>query len=169
MLQATEKGVPFLPLRGLIGSDILAHRPDWKVIDNPMAGGGDPIVLLPALSPDVAVFHAAMADAEGNVWVGRRRECATIAHAAKRSLVTVERIVPGSFLEDERLAPGAINATYIEAVAVAARGAWPVALLDAYPFDAAHIAEYARLARTEAGFQAYLERYVLAEPQQEAA
>lgn len=169
MLQATEKGVPFLPLRGLIGSDILAHRPDWRVIDNPMAEGGDPIVLLPALSPDVAVFHAAMADAEGNVWVGRRRECATIAHAAKRSLVTVERIVPGSFLEDERLAPGAINATYIEAVAVAARGAWPVALLDEYPFDAAHIAEYARLARTEAGFQAYLERYVLAEPQQEAA
>ena len=33
--QAAEKGVPFMPLRGLIGSDVLAHRPDWKVIDNP--------------------------------------------------------------------------------------------------------------------------------------
>ena len=38
MLQAAEKGVPFMPLRGVIGSDILAHRPDWKVIDNPFAG-----------------------------------------------------------------------------------------------------------------------------------
>ena len=33
--QAAEKGVPFMPLRGLIGSDVLAHRPDWKTIDNP--------------------------------------------------------------------------------------------------------------------------------------
>ena len=33
--QAAEKGVPFMPLRGLIGSDVLAHRPDWKTINNP--------------------------------------------------------------------------------------------------------------------------------------
>src|SRR5499425_2743460 len=49
--QATEKGVPFAPLRGLIGSDILNVRPDWKVIDNPFSqnpsGDSDPIVLLP--------------------------------------------------------------------------------------------------------------------------
>src|SRR6188768_1909438 len=51
-VQAAEKGVPFMPLRGLIGSDILAHRPDWRVLDNPFADGGDPIVLLPARTPD---------------------------------------------------------------------------------------------------------------------
>src|SRR6478672_10063081 len=33
--QAAEKGVPFMPLRGILGSDILRHRPDWRVIDNP--------------------------------------------------------------------------------------------------------------------------------------
>src|SRR5947209_15272516 len=33
--QAAEKGVPFIPLRGLIGSDLLPRRPDWKIIDNP--------------------------------------------------------------------------------------------------------------------------------------
>ena len=42
-LTATERGVPFMPIRGLIGTDILAHRADWKVIDNPLAGGGDQI------------------------------------------------------------------------------------------------------------------------------
>jgi glutaconate CoA-transferase subunit A len=162
MLQAAEKGVPFMPLRGLIGSDILANRPDWRVVDNPFAAGGDPIVLLPALSPDVVIFHAAMADAAGNVWVGRRRECATIAHASARALVTVERVVPGNFLEDERLASGAINATYIEAVAIAARGAHPIALLDEYGFDAAYVAEYARMAKTEAGFAEWLQREVFA-------
>jgi glutaconate CoA-transferase, subunit A len=58
--QAAEKGVPFMPLRGLIGSDVLAHRPDWKIFDNPF-GNDDPIVLLPALKPDVVLFHAALA------------------------------------------------------------------------------------------------------------
>src|SRR5471030_2673416 len=52
-LQAAEKGVPFMPLRGLIGSDVLKHRDDWKVINSPF-GNSDPIVLLPAIKPDVA-------------------------------------------------------------------------------------------------------------------
>jgi len=170
MLQAAEKGVPFMPLRGLIGSDILANRPDWRVVPNPFAeDGADPIVLLPARQPDFAIFHAAMADSAGNVWLGRRRECATIAHASKAALVTVERVVEGNFLEDERLASGAINATYIDAVAVAQRGAQPVALLDEYGFDAAYVADYARAAKTAEGFRAWLDREVFAAPAQAAA
>ena len=50
-----------MPLRGLIGSDILKYRDDWKVIDSPF-GSDDPIVLLPAIKPDVALLHAPMAD-----------------------------------------------------------------------------------------------------------
>lgn len=160
-LQAAEKGVPFMPLRGVLGSDLLAHRPDWKVIDNPFAEGSDPILLVPAIVPDVAAFHAACADSHGNVYVGRRRELATMAHASRRVLVTVERMVEGNLLDSERLAPGTISGVYVEAVAVAARGAWPVGLLDEYPPDAGHIAEYARLARSEDGFRLYLERNVL--------
>ncbi len=161
MLQAAEKGVPFLPLRGLLGSDVLTHRPDWRVMQNPFTDAPDMIVLLPALAPDIAAFHAVLADAHGNVWVGRRRELATLSHAARRTLVTVERIVPGNLLDDERLASGAISATYIEAVAVAPRGAWPSALLDEYPADAEHLREYARAARTMDGFRDYLDRHVL--------
>ena len=163
MLQAAEKGVPFMALRGIIGSDILAHRPDWRVIDNPFAQGGDPIVLLPALQPDFAIFHAVMADSHGNVWLGRKRECATIAHASRASLVTVERVVPGNFLEDEKLAPGAISASYIDGIAIAARGAHPVALLDEYRMDAAYIANYARMAKTAEGFAQWLALHVFAD------
>jgi glutaconate CoA-transferase subunit A len=160
MLQAAEKGVPFMPLRGVLGSDLLAHRPDWKVIDNPFAPPGDAILLVPALSPEVAVFHAVLGDSAGNVWVGRRRELATLAHAARRTLVTVERLVEGDLLEDERMAPGTISGIYIADVAVAVRGAWPIGVLDEYPTDAAHVLEYARLARTAAGFAEYLDTYV---------
>ena len=159
MLQAAEKGVPFMPLRGVLGSDLIAHRPDWLVIDNPFAAG-DPILLVPALSPDIGAFHALCADDDGNVYVGRRRELATIAHASKRTLVTVERRFPGNLLLDERMAAGTISGVYIDAVAMAPRGAWPSGLLDEYGADAAHMAEYARLARNDEGFAAYLARYV---------
>ena len=85
--QAGEKGIPFIPIRGLLGSDLLQNRPDYRVIDNPMAGTGDPIVLLPAITPDIALFHAPLADRHGNVWIGKARECMTMAHAARRTLV----------------------------------------------------------------------------------
>jgi len=90
-LQAAQKGIPFIPLRGLLGTDLLANRDDWKVIDNPFEPG-DPIVVLKAIQPDVAVFHAALADRDGNVFVGRERELMIMAHAARRTLVTVEEI-----------------------------------------------------------------------------
>ncbi|MFC6762536.1 CoA transferase subunit A [Sulfitobacter porphyrae] len=69
-LMAAQKGVPFMPMRGLIGSDLLRNRPDWTVIDNPTSETPDPIVLIPAIHPDTAIFHAPMADREGNVWIG---------------------------------------------------------------------------------------------------
>ena len=53
--QASEKGVPFMPLRGLLGTDVLKNRPDWKVMDNPF-GNDDPIVLLPAIKPTSRCF-----------------------------------------------------------------------------------------------------------------
>jgi glutaconate CoA-transferase subunit A len=160
--QAAEKGVPFMPLRGLIGSDVLAHRPDWQVIDNPF-GNHDPIVLLPALKPDVALFHAPLADRDGNVWIGRDRELVTMAHAAQKTVVTVEKLSDGSLLEDPLLAAGTLPGFYVEAVAVEPRGAWPLPLADHYPLDEAHLAEYARLAVTAEGFAAYLDRYVHAQ------
>ncbi len=160
--QAAEKGVPFMPLRGLIGSDLVAHRPDWRIIDNPF-GNHDPIVLLPAIVPDVALFHAPMADREGNIWIGRDRELALMAHAAKKTVVTVENIHDGNLFDDPVLAAGTLGGFYLDAVAVEPKGAWPLALADHYPADTAHLAEYARLAATADGFAAYLDRYVHAQ------
>src|SRR5215203_2826456 len=157
--QASEKGVPFMPLRGLIGTDVLNNRPDWKVIDNPF-GGDDPIVLLPAIKPDVALFHAPMADRAGNVWIGRQRDLATLAHAAVKTVVTVEEIFNGDLLADATLAAGTLPGFYVEAVAVAPRGAWPLPLPDRYALDAAHLSEYARLAVTAEGFARYLDQHV---------
>ena len=161
-LQAAEKGVPFMPLRGLIGSDLVTHRPDWRVIDNPF-GNHDPIVLLPAIAPDVALFHAPMADRAGNVWIGRDRELVMMAHAAKKTVVTVEKIHDGNLFDDPVLAAGALGALYVETIAVEPKGAWPLGLADHYAPDAGHIAEYARLAATAEGFARYLDQHVHAQ------
>jgi len=159
-LQAREKGLPFLPLRGLIGSDLLAIRPDWRIIDNPFEAG-DAIVVLPALAPDIALFHAPLADRFGNVWVGRRRELVTMAHAARDTLVTVEEIREDSLLDDPKLAAGVLPALYVSAVALAPKGAWPLSLTDCYPADIDHLAHYARQAKTSEGFAGYLDQFVL--------
>ena len=157
--QAAEKGVPFMPLRGLIGSDLLTQRTDWKVVDNPF-GDNDPIVVLPALKPDVALFHAPLADRDGNVYIGKERELVTMAHAAQRTIVTVEEVHDTNLLRDPLFVAGTLPGFYVEAVAVERCGAWPLPLPDRYGIDAAHIAEYARLAATPEGFAQYLDRYV---------
>ena len=157
-LQAAEKGVPFMPMRGLIGSDLLRVRPDWRVIQNPLAESGvdDPIVVLPAIRPDVALFHAETADRRGNVWIGVRRELMLMAHASKTTLVTVERIAEIDFLADPALAAGTIPALYISAIAVVPNGAHPIGLAETYPPDAEALGRYARAARSEAGFRDWL-------------
>lgn len=158
-LQAGQKGLPFIPLRGLIGSDILARRADWKVIDNPF-GADDPIALLPALRPGFALFHASMADREGNVFIGREREVLTMAQAAHQTLVTVEQIVDGNLLADEARAGAVLPAIYVTGIALAPRGAAPLAYLDLYPQDEDIVGEYARQARTQAGFDAFMARWL---------
>jgi len=159
-LQAAEKGVPFMPLRGVIGSDLVPHRSDWKVIQNPMSESPDPILLAAAIQPDVALFHARWADRAGNVWIGRRRELATIAHAARSCYVTYEELREGDMLEDELLAPGVLASVYVTGIAQAQRGAWPLGVVDVYPIDDAHLAHYARAAKTREGFERYLDEFV---------
>lgn len=162
-LQAGEKGIPFIPLRGIIGSDILKNRDDWKVIQNPFEQAEDPIVALPAIRPDVTIFHARLADRFGNVWVGNRRECTLLAHASKTALVTAEEIYDGNLMTDERLVGGTIPPLYVEAIAHVANGAWPVGLTARYPRDTEHLRAYVQQAKTEEGFQAYLKEFVFAD------
>jgi glutaconate CoA-transferase subunit A len=158
-LQAAEKGVPFMPLRGVIGSDLVAQRDDWTVVDNAF-GDNDPILLVKAIRPDVALFHAALADRRGNVWIGVRRELMTAAHAARTTLVTVEEIVADDLLADDRWAAGTIPALYISAVAEVRNGAWPLGLRGRYGADAAHLKTYVEMAQSEEGFQRYLQQFI---------
>jgi len=158
-LQATEKSVPFMPLRGVIGSDIQKHRKDWCIIENPMKSSGvlnEPILLLPAVQLDILVFHASCADRNGNIQIGRRRELATLAHASKRVFVTVEKIVDTDFFEDELSAATCLPGLYINGISIVKNGAWPCALPGVYPADNKEIKKYSLAAKTKQGFDDYM-------------
>lgn len=166
-LQAAEKGIPFMPLRGIIGSDLVAQRPDWKVIDNPYGSKGrDPILLVPAITPEIALFHAPAADRNGNVFIGVRRELMLMAHAARRTLVSVERIVDTDFLADDTRAGATIPALYVEALAAAPRGADPVGLFGTYGPDETALTAYAQASRDDADFAAWLRAITDDSPQE---
>lgn len=155
-LMAAQKGAPFTTLRGLIGTDVLKHRTDWRLLQNPFSEEADPVVAIPALHPDISVFHAPMADREGNVWIGRRRELAAMAYASRRTFVTVERIVDQRLLDDECTAAGVLPALYIDGVVQAEKGARPYGLWGEYATDTDALRRYARMARTEEGFQQWV-------------
>ena len=116
---------------------------------------------MPTIKPDAALFHARWTDETGNVWVGRRRELATAAHASKACLVSFEEKREGDMLEDELLAPGVISSIYVTATAHAPRGAWPLAMPGLYGVDDTHVSQYAKAAKTREGFQRYLDEWVL--------
>ena len=161
-LQAAQKGIPFMPLRGLIGSDIVASRKDFRIINNPCAADGrdDPIVCLPAIQPDFALFHAPLADRFGNVYIERQAEMKIMAHAARQTLVTVESIVDGNLLEDRRYAAGTLNALYVTAIAEVKNGASPLNLPHHYALDRAALRHYAEVAKTQSGFDDWLSAWL---------
>jgi glutaconate CoA-transferase subunit A len=159
-LQASEKGIPFIPLRGLIGSDILTHRKDWKIGENPFAEN-DPVVYLPALRPDVALIHAPIGDKFGNIWVGVRREQMLMSHASKDTYVTVEEIVDGNLMDDLKMKAGTIPGIYISAMTEAKQGAWPLGIPGGYKADHDHLKYYVDLAKSDEGFQQYVDKFVL--------
>lgn len=154
-IQAGEKGIPFMPIRGLIGSDLMTVRDDWKITQNPF-GDDDPVVVLPAIVPDVALFHAPKADRFGNVWVGRQLELRSLAHAAKASYVTVEEVVDDDLSEDEATAAGLISAHYVTGIAVAEKGAWPLAQPGLYDQDDDYLKRYCAAALSEERLAAWM-------------
>jgi len=154
-LQAGAKGQPFAPLRGLIGSDVQRYRADYKIISNPYAEN-DHIVVVPAINADVAIFHAEMADSEGNVWIGRDRDRVLAAHAARKTLVTVDRLEQGCFFDHKHLSAGLVSAMHVAAIAVAPEGCWPMEADGATDLDA--VREYQAAAQSDEGFARYIEQ-----------
>jgi glutaconate CoA-transferase subunit A len=118
-----------------------------------------------AAQPDFACFHAALADTNGNVWIGSQEELRAQANAATATLVTVEAYFDGDLLADDAYAASTIPAQYITAIALAPKGAWPCGFwYEDQPVDEAQMNAYAKASRTDEGFEEYLDANVFQRP-----
>ncbi len=157
-------GIPFIPAKSLLGSDILR---ELEAIDPPPAREmtcpftGEKVALLSALQPDVAVIQANAADADGNTFIdGPTWDLKEMAHAANRVIVITERVV-GPEYTVARAEATMIPGVRVSAVVEIPFGAYPTAVYRAYDYDAEHLRLYASHNRDAGRLAEYIRKYVL--------
>lgn len=157
-------GVPYIPVRGLAGTDVFKRRDDMIIAPNPFDPTEETVVAL-AQNPDVAILHALRADRDGNALLRKHGEDVMIAQASRRVIVTAEEIVDKVTADDE--GGEYISAINVTAVVHAPGGAHPSGVPGLYEMDQEHIREYIKASQSDEAFQAYLNRYVLGKSEAE--
>jgi len=170
---AGAMGVPFLPTRSSLGSDIVnrwgfsetarqadPHVPDRKLIvmDNPFDGwcDTDRVVLVPAINPDVTIIHVQAADRQGTARInGLPFADVEQAKAARHLIVTCEKLIDDDLL---RGAPERNQIPFfcVDAVVHVPLGAWPTACYRHYDYDPARLHQYRHAALDDERYRAYL-------------
>ena len=159
---AGSLGLPFMPSKSLLGTDILnkktldINQEPFKQIDNPW-NKGEPVVLLPKLNPDVSIIHAQQADKTGNfVLQGFTTHEPEMAKASNSVIVSCEELVTTDFIKQhpERTT---VPYLYVDAVVPQRWGAFPTSVYGHYEHDDAHIKYYQLCAK--AGGETY-DRYL---------
>ncbi|MCX7143768.1 MAG: CoA transferase subunit A [Proteobacteria bacterium] len=158
--RAGAMGVPFLPMRSMLGSDVVRLRPEVREIDCPFTG--DKLLLVPALNPDVAIIHVQRCDAYGNAqFDGLQFMDVDLAMAANRVILTTERIVSNNQI---RRAPDQTKIPFfaVEAVVEVPYGCAPHECSGSYEPLYQHMDYYTSLVNKDPvkGMNEYLERYV---------
>jgi glutaconate CoA-transferase subunit A len=147
-----------MPVRGHVGSDYERLRPEFRIIPNPWAPS-ERVMLVPAITPDVALIHAIAATADGTLLLDHMEDDALLAQASRTVVASTERIVGPAELH--RGGDGAIlQGIHVTALVEAPGGARPTLVRGVSPVDADGIREYIAAATDPATFKRYLDRYI---------
>ncbi|HXE90693.1 MAG TPA: CoA-transferase [Terriglobales bacterium] len=158
-LQAAAMGVPFLPARTALGSDVARDNEFFTEFNSPFTG--EKLHAVRAIVPDVAIVHVQRADAEGNAhcW-GNFGVMLEGVRAARRVIVVAEKIVEPEVISSDpnrTVIPGFL----VSAVVECPYGAHPSPVQGCYKRDDAAFQQYHEQTKTPADFAAWLERWVL--------
>ena len=163
MLMAGALGMPFVPVKDMVGTDLMNIKSfmgdnKYKMIESPF--DGSPVMLVPALNPDVAIIHVQQADEDGNaqMW-GIGGDCKWGANAAKKVIVSCERIVSRETIGKD---PSRTIVPSFKVVAVTEEpfGAHPGYTPGFYDADLSYGYLYKEASNTVEGFQAFLDEWV---------
>ncbi|MBV8208133.1 MAG: CoA transferase subunit A [Acidobacteria bacterium] len=168
-LQAGAMGVPFLPTRTALGSDLANSNPFFASLENPFAEtGSDKLHAIRALNPDVAIVHLQRADAEGNAhcW-GNFGVMIEAVHAAKRVIVVAEEIVAPEIISSDpnrTVIPGFL----VSAVVECPGGAHPSPVQGCYRRDDAFFRHYHQQTVSAEETAGWLDRWIYRIPDRAA-
>jgi glutaconate CoA-transferase subunit A len=163
MLMAGAMGMPFVPVKDMLGSDLVNVKSflgdhKYKIIESPF--DGSPTLLVPALHPDVSIIHVQQADENGNaqIW-GIGGDCKVGANASKKVIVTCERIVTRETIGKD---PSRTIVPDFKVVAVVEEpfGAHPGYAPGFYDVDFRFGSLYQQASNTVEGFEAFLKEWV---------
>jgi glutaconate CoA-transferase subunit A len=161
-LHAAALGVSFLPTRSALGSDVLARNPHLTEFRSPV--GGEKLVAVEALAPDVAILHVQRSDAAGNahMWGGLGVQIDG-ARAAKTVILVAEEIVEPEIIASDP------NRTLIPGILVAAVvhepwGAHPSPVQGYYGRDHRFFTEYHYRTRRLEDCESWLREWVYEVP-----
>ena len=146
-------GVPYIPVVGLAGTDLLKRRDDMVLAPDPFDGKTLSVVAR-AMRPDVAVFHVDKADRHGNVSCGVPVEAVILAEASQYVIVTAEEIVDR--LNEKDAIGTFVPSILVDAVVHAPFGAHPAGMTGRYGPDKVHMQKYVAASRDDAAFAEYL-------------
>ncbi len=155
-------GVPFMPLKSMLGTDMLAKKKfrekKAEVIHCPFTG--EKVVLVPSIRPDFSIVHASRVDREGNVQIdGIKGEDVEGARAGKKVIVLTEEIVDTEFIRsqpDQTVIPN----IYVTHVVERPWGSYPMMVYNYYDYDMEHVRMYYDQCKTEEGWQKYCENFI---------
>ena len=155
-LRAAEMGLPFLPVRGINGTDMHRLHPEYAQTTCPFTG--EVLVAVPPLSPDVALLHAPMGDMHGNLHLDQPYVLdERFAGAARTVVATVDRLVSADRLTEAGVTiPGYL----VQAVAEVPYGAHPTSCYPGYSYDREHIGLYVAAAGSADTMNEYLRAWV---------
>ncbi len=155
--RAAAMGVPYLPARSMLGTDTFRHSAA-RVVECPFTG--ERLAALPALYPDVAAVHVHEADRYGNCRIrGTTVADLDVARAAKRLIVTCERLVPGDEIRSDPTRT-VIPFFCVDAVCEVPFGSYPGNMPYEYFTDEEHLRAWLGAEEDEEGYRAFLEKYL---------
>ncbi len=163
MLMAGAMGLPFIPVKDMVGTDLMnvssfLGKDKYKMIESPF--DGSPVMVVPALKPDVAIIHVQQADEEGNaqMW-GIGGDCKWGANAARKVIVSCERLVSREVIGKDpsrTIVPGFKTVAVVEEPF----GAHPGYTPGFYDVDFSFGFDYQQASNSEEGFADFLEQWV---------
>ena len=163
-------GVPFMPVKSLLGSDIekksVFKDIEEKVVSVECPFTGEPVCLVPSVRPDFGVIRVQRVDTEGNVQIDDAAASDVDGlKAAKVKIILAEEIVsPARIRRDPKRTE--VPGIMVDYIAKVPWGAYPTAMYNFYDYDQEHIEEYVKQCETEEGWQKYLKEWV--RPSEEA-